>query len=150
MGAFLQQCFGTNWQADLMIVALLVTVPGFIVVMWRIQHAVNDLDFADWFRGANGKASWKEAQGIGGFMVGTWCVIYITLVGKVPEGYALVFLIYLAVCIGSPTAIQIINRLFPGNGPAIQPPNQQIKIDAPAGADVKVQTGSPPSPLDGA
>ena len=149
MGSWLQQCFGTSWQTDLMIVALFITVPGFIVFMWRIQHAFTGIDFADWFRGANGKASWKEAQGIGGFMVGTWCIVYITLAGKVPDGYALVLLIYLAVCIGSPTAIQIINRLFPGSGPPVQLPNQQIKIDAPAGADVKVQT-APQPPESGA
>lgn len=150
MGAFLQQCLGASWQADLMIAVLIVMMPGAIIFMWRVQRAANGLDFADWFRGSNGKASWKEAQGMGGFLVGTWCLIYITWVGHVPEGFALVFLIYLAVCIGSPTAIQIINRLFPGGGPQIQLPNQQIKVDAPADANVSVQTGPQQPPAGGA
>jgi hypothetical protein len=146
MATWLQQCFGNSWQTDLMIVALLVMLPASLVFMYRVQRDTADLNFSDWFRGANGKASWKEAQGIGGFAVGTWCMVYVTLSGKVPDGYAFVFLIYLAVCGGIPTAIQIINRVWPGNGPAIPLPNQQIKVDAPADANVNIQTGpTPPS-----
>jgi ABC-type phosphate transport system permease subunit len=141
MGAWLKQCFGTSWQTDLMIIALVVLMPAFLIFMYRVQRDVKDLNFADWFRGPNGKASWKEAQGIGGFVVGTWCMIYVTLAGKVPDGYALLFLIYLAVCAGIPTAVAIINRMYPGGGQPAPLPNQQIKVDAPADASVNVTTG---------
>lgn len=145
MGGWLQQCFGMSWQTDLMIVALIVMMPAFLVFMYRVQRDVKDLNFSDWFRGSNGKASWKEAQGIGGFVVGTWCMVYVTLAGKIPDGYALVFLIYLGVCGGIPTAVAIINRLYPGNGPQVPLPNQIVKVDAPADATVKVETGPQPS-----
>jgi hypothetical protein len=115
-----------------------VLLPCALIFMWRIQRAVNDLDFADWFRGPNGRASWKEAQGMGGFVVGTWCMVYVTVTGKVPEGYVLLFLVYLAVCIGSPTAVSIIARMWPAGVPA---PSQQVKVDAPADAIVSVKTG---------
>lgn len=130
--SWFQNCFGTNWQIDLMIVALVLMLPGALIFMWRIQRAVNDLDFSDWFRGPNGKASWKEVQGMGGFIVGTWCMVYTTISAKVPDGYVLLLLVYLAVCIGSPTAVSIIARMWP-SGAASPPPVMVSTVTEPSG-----------------
>lgn len=137
---WLKQCFGVDWRTDLMLVALIVTTAVVLRILWRVQRTLNDIDFADWLRGPDGKASWKQASGIAGFMVGSWCMIYTTLTGHVPEGYVLLFLVYFAICIGNPLAVSLFNAMRGGALPVVQP-NQQVRVDAPADASVTVQSG---------
>lgn len=141
--SWLKQCFG-GIQLDFMTAALFVGVVWAIMMLIRIQRATNTLDLADWLRGADGKASWKQAAGIGGFLVGTWAMIYITIKGTVPENYVLLFLVYFAIVIGSPTALQFMS--YWRGRPFEQPQNQQIRVDAPPNAQVNVQTGGDQAP----
>ena len=140
---WLKQCFGPDVRTDLVIVAMFTSFFICMRIMWKVQRALNGIDFTDWLRGADGKASWKQASGIAGFIVGSWCMIYVTLTGHVPEGYVLLFLVYFAICIGSPVALQAFAMLR-GVPSMPQQPNQQIKVDAPADATVNVQTGPQP------
>lgn len=130
-----------DWQSWIMLAGLIIALPFLLIFMYRVQRDTSDLNFGDWFRGSNGKASWKEAQGIGGFLVGSWCMIYVTWTGRIPEGYAFVLLIYLGVCGGIPTALAIINRVYPAVGPEVPGANPQIKVDAPAGTDINIKAG---------
>ncbi len=137
---WLKQCFGVDWRTDLLIVAMFVSFIFWIRLLWKVQRGLNGIDFTDWLRGPDGKASWKQASGIAGFMVGTFCIIYTTLVGRVPEGYVLLFLVYFAICIGNPLAASMVSMVR-GVTQRDDPPNKQIKVDAPADATVNVQTG---------
>lgn len=136
---WLAQCFNADWRTGLMITGLVLTMAMAIWLMWRIQHDTSDLTFADWFRGSDGRASWKQAAGIAGFVVGSWCLVYITIIGKVPDGYVLLFLVYFAICIGSPVALQVVSWLYSKG--AQQAPQQEVRVSAPADANVQVQTG---------
>jgi|SRR6185369_1020531 len=146
MGAWLQQCLdGLHPMTIFMAISLVVGVVLILPILWRVQRAKNQLDLADWLRGADGKASWSKAAAIGGFMIGSWCLIMITLAGKVPEGYMLLFLVYFAIVIGNPAAIELVKQR--DSRPPVAPPTT-VSVTTPPGQTTNVQTG--PTPPDGA
>lgn len=111
--SWLQQCFGKDWLLDVLVIGALILFTLVIRILWRVQREVAKVDFADWLIGPDGKASWSKAQAIGGWMVGTFCMIYITIAQKIPDGYATFFLIYFIVVIGNPAAMDVIRRWRP-------------------------------------
>jgi len=122
--------------------ALFASAIVLIWVLWRIQRSPKSIDFVDLMIGPDGKASWSKMTGIGGFMVGTWVMIFDTLNARVPEGQVLLFLCYMAICVGSPVAFAVINARSGGLGR--MPPNQDVHVSAPQDATVNVSTGQQP------
>lgn len=119
---FLAQCFGDKWQTDWLIVALVLTVAVVLRILWKVQRDLdNKVNFADWLLGPDGKASWAKASGIGGFMVGTWCMVYTTLEQKVPDNYIELFLCYMLVVVGNPAAFEALRRFRPLPGEQARP-----------------------------
>lgn len=110
---FLRSCFGVNWQTNL------VALTGFILfllilrILWKVQRTVAKVDFADWLVGPDGKASWSKASAIGGWIVGTFCMVYVTMAGKVPDNYIELFLVYFLIVVGNPAAMDVIRRWRP-------------------------------------
>lgn len=110
---FLAQCLGKNWQLDLMTGAFIIIFAMILRILWKVQRTVAKVDFADWLVGPDGKASWSKASAIGGWLVGTFALVYITMAGKVPDGYPTFYLIYFVVVIGNPAAMDLIRRWRP-------------------------------------
>jgi hypothetical protein len=139
MGAWLESLHaGTIFMAgSLLLGGLLI-----LYILFRVQRETNQLDFSDWLRGTDGKASWSKAAAIGGFMVGSWCLITITLAGKVPDGYWLLFLTYFAIVIGNPAAIELVKQRDPRSP---QPVPTTATVTADPGSQVNVQFGQPPA-----
>lgn len=103
--------------------AVLVIAGGWILItLIRVQRAINKVDFSDWLIDSSGKAAWSKASAIGGWLVGTWCMIYITLSGKVPENYIELYLVYFLIVIGNPAAMDLLRRWRPL--PSDSPPSQ--------------------------
>lgn len=78
-------------------------------ILWRIQRSpkYHQVDLVDLIIGPDGKASWSKMAGIGGYMIGSWIVVYQTLHDKLSD---FLFLSYFAVCIGSPVAFAVIGK----------------------------------------
>ena len=111
---WLAQCFGAGWQGDAMVVAFLVLFGWILRILYRVNKSVtNDLDFSDWLKGPDGKASWNKGAAIGGFVTGTFCMVYVTIMGKLPDGYTTFFLAYFVVVIGNPAAFDLLRRWRP-------------------------------------
>jgi len=143
MLTWLQQCFnGISPLVVFMGISLLVGTALVLRILWLVQRTANGLDFSDWLRGADGKASWSKAAAIGGWMVGSFCMIHVTLTGKVPDGYWLLFLTYFAIVIGNPAAIELVKQRV---GPAPPPPTT-VSVTSPPGQTTQVQTGPTPPP----
>lgn len=75
-------------------------------ILWRLQKSSKQIDFMDLLVTGDGKASWSKMTAIFGFLVGTWVVVVKTLAGTLTDE---MFLIYYAICIGSPVAFGIIS-----------------------------------------
>lgn len=123
-----------NWMPVFLAVGVLVS----LWMLWRVQRAVNGVDFKWLILGPDGKPMWSKMAAIAGFMVGSWVMVYVTIAGKVPEGLVLLFLCYFAICIGSPMAFAIINA-WKGT-PAIPPPTTAT-LSVPSGQSATVQAG---------
>ena len=138
MGAWL-----AGLQAGTIFMALSLVIGAIVIlrILFRVQRETNELDFSDWLRGADGKASWSKAAAVGGFMVGSWCLITITIAGKVPEGYWLLYLSYFAIVIGNPAAIEFLKQRDP-RAPLLPPTTTTVTADS--GQQVNVQVGPQP------
>ena len=121
-----------NW----MMIALVIGVLLMLWVMWRVERATNGVNFSDVIIGPDGKASWSKMAAIGGFFIGSWIMVYLTMSGKLTEFF---FLIYYAICIGSPVAFAIIGRRGPPD-----PPQQTVTATGPATSTVTIQPGVQP------
>jgi len=139
MGAWLE---GLHAGTAFMALSLLMGVVFILWILFRVQRETSDLDFSDWLRGTDRKASWSKAAAIGGFVVGSWCLIMITLAGKVPDGYWLLFLTYFAIVIGNPAAIELVKQRDPRPPPV---PPTTATVTAESGQAVNVQIGQPPA-----
>lgn len=110
---FIEQCLGPNWKADAMVFALVLVFLVLLRILWRVQRGLNKVDFSDWLLGPDGKAAWNKASAIGGWIVGSWCMIYTTLQQKVPDSYIELFLVYFLIVIGNPAALDLLRRWKP-------------------------------------
>lgn len=122
-------------QVSFMEAALILSAIVVLWILWRVQRSPKSIDFVDLMIGPDGKASWSKMTGIGGYAVGTWIIIYLTIHNLMTEWY---FVIYYAICVGSPVAFAIINS----RNPAIAPPTS-VNVTLPAGQTASVQTGPP-------
>ena len=144
MPDFLPQWLGKNWAPDLLMVGALILFILILRILYNVQRTVAKVDFSDWLIGPDGKASWSKASAVGGFIVGTFCFLYVTVVGKVPDNYIELFLVYFLIVVGNPAAMDLIRRWkplpsdLPGPAVAVQ---QEVRVSAPAGANVNVSTG---------
>ena len=147
---FLPQWIGKNWAPDLLMVGALILFILILRILWNVQRTVAKVDFADWLVGPDGKASWVKASAIGGWIVGTFCMVYVTVVGKVPDNYIELFLVYFLIVVGNPTAMDVIRRWRPLPTDTMPitpaaPVQQEVRVSAPAGASVNVSTGDNPT-----
>lgn len=112
---------------------LLIGTLFAIWVLWRLQRSVkrSDIDLGDLIVGPDGKASWSKIAGIGGFMLGSWIMVYLTLHDRMTEW---MFLIYYAICVGSPIAFAIIGQRSGNTPPAPLP--QTLNVTMPPGSTV--------------
>lgn len=106
-------------------------------IMWRLQKSSKQIDFMDLLVTADGKASWSKMTAIFGFLVGTWVVVIKTLAGTLTDE---MFLIYYAICIGSPVAFGIISMRA---GQGVQPLPSTTTVVTPSAT---VTTSSAPTP----
>jgi hypothetical protein len=140
---FLPQWLGKNWAPDLLMVGALVLFILLLRILWNVQRTVAKVDLSDWLVDASGKASWSKASAIGGWIVGTFCLVYTTVNGKVPDNYIELYLVYFLIVIGNPAALDLLRRWKPLPsdlpGPAV-PVQQEVRVSAPAGASVNVST----------
>jgi hypothetical protein len=95
-------------------VILLTAFVLVIWVLWKVQRGFNSVDLRDLILGEDGKASWSKMSAMGGWCVGTWIVVYLTMHDKMTLPF---YLVYFCVVIGSPMAFAIIN-LWKGQPPA--------------------------------
>jgi hypothetical protein len=104
------ECLAINPMATFLVIGLVLT----LWILWRVQRSTKNIDFVDWWIGPDGKASWSKAAAMGGFCIGSWIVIYLTLHDKMTEMF---FLFYFAICVGSPVAFAIVNSRTPQKEP---------------------------------
>src|ERR1700742_3212483 len=97
--------FGCNMPATLDVILFLIVALA-IWLLWKAQKLFREVELVDLILGEDRKASWSKIAAIQGFVIGSWAFIYLTLHDKLTEMY---FLIYFAVCVGSPIAFGIIN-----------------------------------------
>ena len=79
-----------------------------IWLIWKAQKVASEVKLQDLILGPDNKASWSKIAAIIGFVIGSWVVVYLTLHDKLTEMY---FLFYFAICVGSPVAFAIVNRV---------------------------------------
>ena len=144
MDTFLTHLLGKDWALGGLTLGALVLFLMLMRVLWNVQRTVAKVDFADWLVGPDGKASWVKASAIGGWIVGTFCIVYVTMAQKVPDNYIELFLVYFLIVVGNPTAMDLVRRWKPlpsdQPGPAVEQ-QQEVRVSAPAGANVNVTTG---------
>lgn len=144
MDGFLTHLLGKDWALGGLTLGALILFLLILRILWKVQRTVARVDFADWLVGPDGKASWSKASAIGGWIVGTFCMVYVTMAGKVPDNYIELFLVYFLIVVGNPAAIDLIRRWKPLPsdlpGPAVEQ-QQEVHVSAPAGANVNVTTG---------
>lgn len=139
--SWLQQCFGA--KIEWMHIFLAVFVTGTLWMLWVVQrNAKNGIDLTKLIVDKEGDPDWTKMSAIGAWIAATYVVIHSELSGKVVEGMIVLLLIYAGVYTLNRSAMVILSRIWPGGpAPPLPPPNQQIKVDAPADASVSVQTG---------
>ena len=144
MDTFLTHLLGKDWALGGLTLGALVLFLLLMRVLWNVQRTVAKVDFADWLIGPDGRASWVKASAIGGWIVGTFCMVYVTMAQKVPDNYIELFLVYFLIVVGNPTAMDLVRRWKPlpsdAPGPMAQQ-QQEVRVSAPPGANVNVSTG---------
>lgn len=138
MGERWAQCV-RDFGFDARSLALSLGAIFFLWVLWRLQRSDKKIDFMDLLIGLDGKASWSKMCAIAGFFVGTWVVVVKTLAGTFTSED---FLIYFAVCIGSPVAFGVISMRA---GQGVQPLPSTTTVVTPS-ATVTTSSAQPAPP----
>ena len=132
-------CFASI-KIEWMHIILLVSVIGAVWLLWNIQRAANGIKLEKLILEENGDPSWTKMSGIGAWFIATYVVVHSELSGKVVDGMIVLLLIYAGIYTLNRTATWALARIWPGGGP---PPSlqQDIRVSAPADANVNIQTG---------
>lgn len=110
------------WQ-----VALIVALLALLAILISLRKMHNDptstFDLRDLLM-ENGRVSKAAAVMMGSFVVTTWIIVYLTLSGKLTEGF---LVIYVGAWI-----TPVVTRLIKSNGQAQQPEAQALTVTTTA------------------
>ena len=131
----------TGIHVDWMGLLFGLSVVWAIYVLYRVQRGTAKVDFTDWWVGNDGKASWLKAAGIFAFGVNAFILIYVTIIGKIPDGLIMLVLIFAAIYTGSPVALAIVDRwLGRSPQPLPLPPLTVSTVTEPSGTTTTTTT----------